>query len=426
MTKSEPILLFPEIVAAMKPGTELADAMHPGLRVRCSADGKKRTFYLRYRDSAGALRQYTLGAFGPLTLAKARAQVEAWRVKRRAGEDPQADLRARAAKAKAEREKAKPYRFGELVAHYLEEHIDPNRKPKGAGEVRRMLTKAVAAYGAKAAQDFARSEAHELIRTVAERAPRLAQMVRLELRAAWEHAAQAGRVAHENPFAGRRLGAIPKREPKQRALSVDDVGALLRWWRQPGAHSRTVRDALELVLRTGLRSGEVCALHTSELEFRAGVLWAIIPGARMKMGAAHAVPLVGRAREIIMARMPEGGGYLFAGRSGTPIAQKVLGVEVFACSGKSDAPIYAGRKVCPVSGWSPHDLRRTARTLLSELGCPFEIGEAILAHKLGGIAGAYNKAEHLAGRVEWLTKLGDRLDSLTESRAALALAGGAG
>lgn len=55
------------------------------------------------------------------------------------------------------------------------------------------------------------------------------------------------------------------------------------------------------------------------------------------------------------------------------------------------------------------------------LGCPYEIGEAILAHELPGVAGDYNKAEHLQARVEWLTWLGDRLDELTAARAALVL-----
>jgi len=45
----------------------------------------------------------------------------------------------------------------------------------------------------------------------------------------------------------------------------------------------------------------------------------------------------------------------------------------------------------------------------------------ILAHELPGVAGDYNKAEHLQARVEWLTWLGDRLDELTAARAALVL-----
>ena len=215
----------------------------------------------------------------------------------------------------------------------------------------------------------------------------------------------------------------PKMEKRQRVLDAEEAGLLLRWMHEPSTYSRSVRDALGIALRTGLRSGEVCGIHTRELVYRGDVLWLEIPGKRMKMGKPHKVPMVGRAREIVLARMPERGGYLFPSSKDPhkPIAQKVLGVEVYACSGRSKSDAYKHRKVCPVKDWAPHDLRRTARTLLAELGCPYEIGEAILAHELPGVAGDYNKAEHLQARVEWLTWLGDRLDELTAARAALVL-----
>jgi integrase len=153
------------------------------------------------------------------------------------------------------------------------------------------------------------------------------------------------------------------------------------------------------------------------------VLWLEIPAERMKGGKPHSIPLVGTAEEIVVARMPAEGGYLFPSRAANkPIQQKVLGVEVYASSGRSDAPAYKHRKVCPVPDWAPHDLRRTARTLLAELGCPFEVGEAILAHTLPGVSSVYNRAGHEAAKVEWLTKLGAQLDDLARGSAKLKIA----
>ena len=37
-----------------------------------------------------------------------------------------------------------------------------------------------------------------------------------------------------------------------------------------------------------------------------------------------------------------------------------------------------------------HDLRRTTRTGLARLGCPFEIGVSILGHRLPGVVGVYD------------------------------------
>ena len=275
-----------------------------------------------------------------------------------------------------------------------------------------MLERAIAGNKVLPVAGFTRLQAHDLIKSVVEASPRLGQMTRQELRACWDHAISVGR-AIDNPFLGRSIGAIPTIKPRQRTLKADEVGALLRWMNEPGTYSRTIRDALELTLRTGLRSGEVCGIHSSELEYRDGVLWLDIPASRMKIekNGDHHVPLVGRAREIILARIPEAGGYLFPSRRGDkPIDQKVLGVEVYACSGRSEAKAYQARKVCPVSAWAPHDLRRTARTLLAELGCPHEIGEAMLHHRLPGVAGIYNKATHMQARIELLGRLGDYLD----------------
>lgn len=421
--KNRACVLTLPIIASMGPGEESGDAKESGLRVRCLADGKTKTFFYRYRDDAGALRQIKVGVLGAMTLDQARKRVAELKVDRARGVDPQAEKRARksAAKAQREKQKAKVYTVADVVEDYLTELVEKNRKPKGAAEVRRMLERATEKVGSAPVEGFTRLKAHDLIKAVAESAPRLALMTRQELRAAWEHAIDVGR-ASVNPFLGKSLGAIPAIKKRQRVLSPDEVGLLLRWMQEPGTYSRTVRDALEVTLRTGMRSGEVCGLHSSELVYRDGVLWADIPGNRMKAEQDHHVPLVGRVREIVLARLPESGGYLFPSRrEGLPIDQKVLGVEVYAASGRSTAKAYESRKACPVKDWAPHDLRRTARTLLADLGCPYEVGEAILAHRLPGVAGDYNKAKHMQARVEWLTKLGEYLDELMAAKASLDL-----
>ena len=131
--------------------------------------------------------------------------------------------------------------------------------------------------------------------------------------------------------------------------------------------------------------------------------------------------------------MPQGGGFLFPANKGGPIHQKVLGVEVYACSGRSTSKIYKGRKVCPVvipkkwpgKAWGPHDLRRTARTFLGDLNCPFEVGESIVAHKLPGEGSTYNQSTYRPQKVEWLTKLNEYLDKLHAAKNLLALSGSA-
>jgi len=65
-----------------------------------------------------------------------------------------------------------------------------------------------------------------------------------------------------------------------------------------------------------------------------------------------------------------------------------------------------------VAGWTPHNLRRTSRTLLAGLGCPREVAEAILGHLPGVVEATYNRYTYDAERVAWLGKLAALLDDL--------------
>ena len=41
--------------------------------------------------------------------------------------------------------------------------------------------------------------------------------------------------------------------------------------------------------------------------------------------------------------------------------------------------------------WSPHDLRRTARTNMARIGVLDEVGEEVINHMKPGVVGVYNK-----------------------------------
>lgn len=404
-----------KLAKQMRPGEYFAFKGHPGLRL--IATETKRTWTYRYASpTTGKQKQCRLGQWPALGFAMA---VDAWEQARNArskGVDIVAERRQarEAERARAERNSVNERQTcGRVVEQYLAELVEPRRKAKGAAEVRRMLTRAIAPVEGLAAADLSAPRAHELVLALAARAQRVASMTRQELRAAWTHAISVGRIPPGNPFAGRTVGGRLTAVARDRVLSAREVGVLLSWMAEPKTYSRTARDALELMLRTGLRSGEICGIHTRELEFRGELLWLNLPAHRMKAGRPHSCPLVGPAATIVKARMPTDGGFLFPSRvSDRPIQQKVLGVEVYAHAGLSKAGVYSGKRVCPVTGWTVHDLRRTARTLLSELGCPFEVGEAIVAHALPGVAQVYNRAQHENARVEWLVRLNDHLDAL--------------
>src|SRR5262249_32416604 len=92
-------------------------------------------------------------------------------------------------------------------------------------------------------------------------------------------------------------------------MDYSDVPAFLGELR---ARDATAATALEFLVLTAARSGEVIGARWSEIDLAAKI-WSL-PGERMKNGRPHRVPLCERALEIL-ASMSEvkSGSYVFAG-----------------------------------------------------------------------------------------------------------------
>jgi integrase len=74
-----------------------------------------------------------------------------------------------------------------------------------------------------------------------------------------------------------------------------------------------------------------------------------------------------------------------------PIAGPIFttnGIRPIADFGRSKK---AFDKRCSASGWTIHDLRRTARSLMSRAGVDPDHAERALSHTIGGIRGTYDR-----------------------------------
>ena len=68
--------------------------------------------------------------------------------------------------------------------------------------------------------------------------------------------------------------------------------------------------------------------------------------------------------------------------------------------------------------WTPHDLRRTFRTGLSEIGISDEIAEVVVGHEKRGIIGVYNKNTYKDEKREAMIRWGDYLKKIIKNDAA--------
>ena len=81
-------------------------------------------------------------------------------------------------------------------------------------------------------------------------------------------------------------------------------------------------------------------------------------------------------------------------------------------------------KACGVNDYVIHDLRRTARSLMSRAGVDADIAERCLGHVIGGVRGVYDRHEYhrekarayelLAGLIDRIVKGGGKVISMGE------------
>jgi len=67
---------------------------------------------------------------------------------------------------------------------------------------------------------------------------------------------------------------------------------------------------------------------------------------------------------------------------------------------------------CGVTGWVLHDLRRTARSLMSRAGVSSEHAERVLGHVIGGVEGIYDRHQYDHEKADVLAKLAALINTI--------------
>jgi integrase len=165
------------------------------------------------------------------------------------------------------------------------------------------------------------------------------------------------------------------------------VGALLRAIDAYAGDASTVA-ALKLAALVFVRPGELRGAEWAEFDLEAAE-WRI-PAERMKMGAAHIVPLSEQALTILreLQLLTGRGRYLFPSlrTRERPISENTLGAALRRLGYSKDE-------------MTAHGFRAMASTLLNEQGFPPDVIELQLAHtQRNKVRAAYNRAQRLAER----------------------------
>lgn len=216
----------------------------------------------------------------------------------------------------------------------------------------------------------------------------------------------------ENPAELVRPTSIARFEPSDRALTPEEIGLMYQYMERVGT-SPTNRAAAKLLLLTMVRKSELTNATWSEINF-SEALWTI-PKERMKRRNPHLVFLSQQALDIFIALKTFAGGSAFVlpsrYDSDAPMSAATLN-QVLTLTYKA-----AQKDGKSLAKFGPHDLRRTASTLLHEAGYNTDWIEKCLAHEQKGVRAVYNKAEYREQRSAMLQDWANMIDEWTAGRA---------
>jgi integrase len=359
-----------------------------GLRVRASG---ARVLIFQYGRMP--TRRMKLGAVGAVSVEEARKTAQSLYHRVQLGEDPAA--------AVAERKAKTAETFEAILRTYLESKR-ARLKARSMVEVERhLLQHAKLLHPLPLAKIERRQIAALLARIAQDSGAVTANRVRASLSAFFSWCIQSG-IADINPVSGT---AKEKEQTRERVLSPDEIRTI--WNAVPEGQFANI---LKLLLLTGARANEIAALKWDEIKGDMIVL----PAERTKNNRSHIIPLSGPALAILAAQPRSTDDFVFGRVNGRPFsgwgASKIHADE---CIEKA-----AGK---PLDHWTPHDLRRSAATMMAEppLSIQPHIIEAVLNHVSGhkaGVAGIYNRASYEAEKRTALCRWAEHLAAIIEGR----------
>jgi integrase len=362
-----------------------------GFGVRVTAGGA-RSFVLNYRLKGREFR-YTVGAYPDWPVIRAVKLARELRQRVDRGENPQDDR--------------KPVVVGTTVGNVLDDFIAEHARGKarplrGVDAIESTFRRLVKpAIGGKGVVEITKDEIIGMRQRIGKSAgPVAADRTFAYFRAAmrwFANGRQGGDAFDVRKLAIERLTS-PKDRERQRCLSPAEIKII--WPRLEAAG--TFGALCKVLLLTGQRRSEVAGMRRQEL-IEDG-LWEI-PAERFKGKRPHAVPLSAAVATIITAQLKASGcDYPFPSSADTP----------FTGFGKAkaalDKAVLAAK--AEIAPWTLHDLRRTARTLMSEIGVRAEIAEHVLGHALGTLARTYDRHGFLAEKRDALDRLATRIDRI--------------
>lgn len=368
-----------QIKSWIRASTPIARSDGDGLTFTLSKNGIA-SWVLRYRYG-GTPKELTIGRYPDIGLGKAREIATKERAKIQQGEDV-----ARTKKLLA-RELAAAKTLRELANDYLNkaklELADSTFKQRKHHVNDVILPK----LGSLPVREVTTSDVVYLIESVGKM--HVASLVLIALSRIFQYGITK-HAALSNPCLGITAKAIcdaPKPTRLRLKLTEHELRLVL-----PALPSIGIENALatKILLSTCVRTNELVKAEWKDVDFEKAE-WTI-PDANSKTRRGITIPLppaiVGWFNEL--KQYACGSKYVLPSRVGkqTHVAVLTIGVALNKLCYKLEG----------VRRFTPHDLRSTARSYLTELGVNLIVAERCLNHSLGGLIGIYDQHDYMSER----------------------------
>src|SRR5262245_7889832 len=192
-----------------------------------------------------------------------------------------------------------------------------------------------------------------------------------------------------------------KAASRARVLNDDEIRQVWKAAEANGTFGAIVRTCL----LTAQRSRKVAGMKWSDFNDEAGE-WSGPQEPREKdTGGILVLP------EIALAIVRDQGQigdnpHVFAGRGDGPY------------KGFSAGKVAIDAELPGMKAWTIHDLRRTARSLLSRAGVSSEHAERVMGHAIGGVEGIYDRHHYRDEKADALRRLAGLIDAIVHPRSA--------
>lgn len=354
-----------------------------GIRVRPSGPS---AYTVICRDPYGKQRWVKVGSTAEMKIAEAREVARAVIKRVEAGEAPFPPP------------PVKPESVESIASNWLARHVRKNGL-RTADEIERSIRKYVLPHwGPRNFVDIRRRDIAALLDHVEDRhGAHMADAVLTVLRSMAGWYVDQGRADDDyiSPF--REISQrVPKAKRKRSRVLDDDE--LRRVWRA-ACDVGPFGAFLKLALLTAQRYAKVVDMRWDDVDPKTGV-WSI-PTAPGEKNNAGKLQLPAVAIEIVNSQPKFANNpYVLANNRSFNSRRKH----------EFDA-------ACGVTGWRVHDLRRTARSLMSRAGVLSEHAERVLGHSLGAIQSIYDRHDYAPEKADAVKRLAALIETIVNPPA---------